>query len=208
MAEYTGTEYDDLETEPNLGKYYLGSEGPFYYDKSDVYKDSTDVFNDPGGASDELPADARLIHGFRTTHQIIVETAPEEDDEVARRIDHTDFILSTTETILSTGTGTTDLFTAPAGQSFVVTRAVYIVTAFSGPIMIYPIIGIGIAAGEDDIMLPLELRGLSSVDQAWVVQPQGMMRILRPAEIVKLGIDTATDAATLTLRVELAGFRI
>jgi len=59
-------------------------------------------------------------------------------------------LLASIPGIDATADATTNLYTVPSGQTVVVTKVVLRVTAFD-TLTVNPVIGVGIAAGEDDI---------------------------------------------------------
>lgn len=115
-------------------------------------------------------------------------------------------------TILSITTGidlktiaTTNLYTVPAGRRCVVTGIIIHVTAataFTGA----PTLGVGIAAGEIDIMPFTALTGLTILDGLYRYSPEGYYVSGAAADVIKLGIDTGAIATTATGEVTLIGF--
>lgn len=118
-----------------------------------------------------------------------------------------DNILSTTTGINALNTGTTALYTIPAGQSAVITGAVVRVTAASGVVGV-PTLGIGIAPGEDDIFSPTILTGMTSTSKVFRFASIGTFAQGSAGNIIKVGIDSAGSASSLTISIDLIGYLI
>jgi hypothetical protein len=117
-------------------------------------------------------------------------------------------LLSTTTAIDGTATGTTNLFTVPSGKTIVVTRAIVRLTSVA-TFTSAPIAGIGVAAGEDDIISPQSLSGLNTTSEGYVfVVGDGSLALASATDVIKLGIDTGAVAGTYTIAVDLFGFEV
>jgi len=116
-------------------------------------------------------------------------------------------LLSTTAAIDLTATGTTNLYTVPASTSTIITKAVLIITADSG-ITVDAVAGIGIAAGEDDVIAPMTLTQVRVTDDMWIFVMEGNVELALTTEIVKLGVDTGATGTTLTGTLRLYGIEI
>ena len=119
-----------------------------------------------------------------------------------------------TPTILSITTGidakviaTTNLYTVPTGRRAIVTEIVFHVSAAT-LITVVPTLGVGVAAGEIDIMASTVLTGLDALDEVYRFSPEGIYVSNAAAAVIKLGIDVGATATTMTLRVVLIGFLI
>jgi hypothetical protein len=117
-------------------------------------------------------------------------------------------LLSTTSSIDATATGTTNLFTVPASKTIVVTKAIIRLTAVA-TFTSAPTLGIGVAAGEDDIFSPQLMTGVDAITEGYVFAAgAGNTTLAAAAEVIKLGIDTAAVAGTYTIAVDLFGFEV
>ena len=113
--------------------------------------------------------------------------------------------LSTTEGIDGKVVATTNLFTVPIGETAVVTRIDIIptdVAAFVNRMRA----GVGIAAGEDDIMGSMNINGLDAIDKVFGFIPDGIFALAPTGSIIKLGIDTGANAGTYEVKVILSGY--
>ncbi len=114
-------------------------------------------------------------------------------------------VLSTTTGIDGKIATTTDLLVVPAGKTAVITRIDIIpttVTGFSSKAKA----GVGIAAGEDDIMSSTNLNGLNSVLKSFGFETEGVFVLGGTGQTIKLGIDSGATATTYTLTVKLIGY--
>ena len=113
--------------------------------------------------------------------------------------------LSTTEGIDGKVVATTNLFTVPVGETAIVTRVDIIPTdviAFVNRMRA----GVGIAAGEDDIMGSMNINGLNQTDEVFSFIPDGVFAVGVAASVIKLGIDTGANAGTYEVKVMLSGY--
>lgn len=117
------------------------------------------------------------------------------------------FLLSTTTGIDGKATGTTTLYTVPTGRTAIITHAVIRATTASSA-TVPPTLGIGIAAGEDDIFPSTAITGLTVTTKTWEFGGGGLMAVGASTNVIKLGIDTGATATTLTLAVDLFGYLI
>lgn len=116
-------------------------------------------------------------------------------------------VLSTTSGINGLATGVTNLFTVPAGKQAIIRGAsirLTTVVALSGTIRL----GIGIAAGEDDIFPATNLTGFNTTSETWAFNASGNSILGNAASVIKLGIDIAYGGTTATLAVDLIGYLI
>lgn len=102
---------------------------------------------------------------------------------------------------------TTNLYTVPSGRTAIITHAVIRVSAASA-ITVPPSLGIGVAAGEDDIYTSTSLVGLDTTGEVYVFASEGLQVAVAAASVIKLGIDTGATATTATLEVDLFGYLI
>ena len=106
--------------------------------------------------------------------------------------------------ISATATGTTNLYTVPAASTLIITRAVLTVVTSTTPTGTLKV-GIGIAAGEDDIFSSTRLTGWDSVGHVYIFNTIGLTRTAPASSVIKLGIDTAMGG-TVTFDVDLIGY--
>lgn len=116
-------------------------------------------------------------------------------------------LLSTTTGINAKTTGTTVLYTVPFTKSARVSQAVVRVTT-ADTITGVPTLGVGIAAGEDDIFFPAALTGLNATTKIFVFTAIGTLAVGQPNDVIKLGIDTGATATTMTIAIDLIGYLI
>lgn len=117
------------------------------------------------------------------------------------------FLLSTTTGINAKATGTTNLYTVPSGRTAVITKAIIVPTAASS-ITQGPTLGIGVAAGEDDIFFSTQLTGLTGTTKVYAFDAIGTYAAAAATEIVKVGIDTVASGTSMTLSIYLFGYLI
>lgn len=113
--------------------------------------------------------------------------------------------LSTTTGVNLNTTGVTPLYTVPVGKSARITQVVFTVTSASSPVG-EPEIGVGVAAGEDDILRSEPIIDLSTVDDSWVSIITGKARKASAGAVINLGIDTALTSGSLVVDVDLIGY--
>jgi len=104
-------------------------------------------------------------------------------------------------------TGTTTLYTVPTGKTAVITGAVIRCTAATA-ITVAPALGIGVAAGEDDIFASTALTGLTATTKVWSFGASGLAAPVAAAGVIKLGIDTAATGTSQTIAVDLLGYLV
>lgn len=114
-------------------------------------------------------------------------------------------VLSQTAGISATATGTTNLYTVPDGKRCVVTGATIRCTAATA-ITDAATLGIGVAAGEEDIIDSQKVLGVHAALDAYRLNPTGKMILPQSGEIIKLGIDTAATGTSQVLAVDLYGY--
>lgn len=107
--------------------------------------------------------------------------------------------ITTVTGIDGTATGTTTLLTATADT--IIDKVVLRVTAID-TLTVNPAWGCGVAAGEDDVVTPVDFSiftDLSTVGQTMELRASAISRVVTSSQVLKLGIDTAATALTLTL---------
>lgn len=115
-------------------------------------------------------------------------------------------VLSVTSVDLAT-VATTNLYTVPTGRSLVVTDVFLkatTATAANGD----AVGGVGVAAGEDDIVASQTLTGLSATTEAFRMTHGGTFYVAVAADVVKFGVDTADTGTALVADVYLVGYLI
>lgn len=116
-------------------------------------------------------------------------------------------LLSTTTSINAKATGTTNLYTVPSGRTAVITKAIVIPTAASS-ITQGPALGIGVAAGEDDIFASTQLTGVTGTTKVYAFDAIGTYVSAAATEVIKVGIDTVAAGTSMTLSIYLFGYLI
>lgn len=102
---------------------------------------------------------------------------------------------------------TTNLYTVPSGKSAIITTAIFRLTTVSG-ISGTLKAGIGVAAGENDILASEEFTAFNTTGKVRVVPVQGNSALATATSVIKLGIDTAFTGTTATLTVDLFGYLV
>lgn len=115
--------------------------------------------------------------------------------------------LASAASISGTATGATSLYTVPAGRTAIITSANVRCTAATA-ITVGPTLGIGVAAGEDDIYAAVSLASLISVGQLYGFSTTGMSVSAAAGSVIKVGIDTAATGTSQTLTVDLVGYLV
>lgn len=113
--------------------------------------------------------------------------------------------LATVSSINALATGITNLYTVPAGKTAVVTDITVRCTA-AAAVSAGPQLGIGVAAGEDDIQAATSLATLVSTGQAFRMNTSGLSTPAVAGSIIKLGIDTGGTGTSQTVAVDLIGY--
>lgn len=114
-------------------------------------------------------------------------------------------LISTTTGINAKSTGTTTLYTVPAGKTFIPMSAMVRCTAASA-ITVGPTLGIGVAAGEDDIYASTAINALTTTAKIFSFSTIGMSVSVAAAGVVKVGIDTASTGTSQTIAIDLMGY--
>jgi hypothetical protein len=114
-------------------------------------------------------------------------------------------LLGTVSGINAKSTGTTDLYTVPTDTTVVVTEVIFRVMA-ADTVTAAPTLGVGIASGEDDIASPQGLTGISAVGDTFTLDVSAKSVQGNAADVIRVGIDTAATATTLTLAADLIGY--
>ena len=116
-------------------------------------------------------------------------------------------ILSVTTSVNLKATGTTNLYTVPAGKSAVITDAIIKPTTATSAVG-DAVVGIGVAAGEDDVFPPETLTGLTLTTRRYKFPSFGVSRVPATADVIKVGVDTADTGTALTASIYLIGYLI
>jgi hypothetical protein len=114
-------------------------------------------------------------------------------------------ILASVGSINAKTVGVTPLLTVPAAATAVVTAVVIRSSGASG-ITAPASVGVGVAAGEDDIMPSTALAGLTVNSKSWTYVPTGLQVALTAGNVVNLGIDVGATGTSQTFAVELLGY--
>jgi hypothetical protein len=72
----------------------------------------------------------------------------------------------------------------------------------------FPEIGVGVAAGEDDILSQTKITGLDTTTEIYHFNTPGIKRLAAATEIIKLGVDVGSNATTYDMTVYLLGYEI
>lgn len=121
---------------------------------------------------------------------------------------HVDFTYLATVTGIDGKTvGTTTLYTVPSGKTVVVTRVVVRCTAATA-ITVGPTFGVGIAAGEDDIVTSAAHTAFQVANTFVFCAIKDPAALGLTTNVIKLGIDTAATGTSMTLAVDIAGYLV
>lgn len=115
-------------------------------------------------------------------------------------------IISHTTGIDAKSTGTTTLFTVPNNHHAYITEIVFYAKTVTGLGGTVPTLGVGVAAGEADIMPSTALTGLDATDEMYRFSCEGTYVSVDENAAIKLGIDTGATGTTFTMEVFLIGF--
>lgn len=101
--------------------------------------------------------------------------------------------------------GTGILYTVPAGYKFVTVEAKPRPTVISGLVSIATL-GVGIAAGEIDIIPATPLTGLDAITKAASIKPALVSRVALAGEVIKYGVTVGVVGTTYTADIDLIGY--
>lgn len=99
----------------------------------------------------------------------------------------------------------TTLYTVPTGKTAVITGAL-VQSGAVVAITVGPTLGLGIAAGEDDLFASTALTGLTSNAKTWFFGAPGLQAAAPAGSVIKVGVDTASTGTSQTVAVALLGF--
>jgi hypothetical protein len=159
------------------------------------------------GASAATPSAGAFRIYSKTVSSIsrpFVKLSDGSDLELSSTTDKAISLLSTTTSVSLTSTGTTTLYTVPSGKTALVTSAVVIGTSVSG-VTVAPAVGVGVGAGEDDVMDSRTLIGLAANGSTNVLTAMAASRTVPSGGVLKLGVDTAATASSMTVTVMVFG---
>lgn len=128
-------------------------------------------------------------------------------DNLLTGVTVSDSILSVTNAVDMKTVAATPIYTVPVGKSAIITKVIYVMDTASA-ITIGPNVGIGVAAGEDDIIFPQAITGFDASAEYFVLQNDGTSKVASAGDIIKVGIDTGATATTMLVDVYLLGFLI
>lgn len=157
------------------------------YDTSNYY--STAVGSTGGVTFDAVGSGA----GFDFSDRLTVNTNP------------VIVVLSSTGGINAKTVAATTLYTVPAGRTAIITAATVRCTAASA-ITIGPALGIGVAAGEQDIFASTAITALTTTAVIFGFAAVGMSVSAAAASVIKVGIDTGSTGTSQTIAIDLMGY--
>ena len=115
-------------------------------------------------------------------------------------------VLSVTSVDLG-AVATTNLYTVPTGKTAIITDAVLKPTTATAAVG-DAVVGIGVAAGEDDIFSSQTLTGLNLTTERFKFLSSGVSVTAAAAAVIKAGVDTADTGTALVANVYLIGYLI
>jgi hypothetical protein len=116
-------------------------------------------------------------------------------------------LLSSTTAINAKTVATTNLYTVPAGKTAIITGVIFHCTA-ADTVTVVPTLGVGVAAGEIDIMPSTSLTGFDALNELYRYSPEGTYVSVAAGGVIKVGIDTGATATTMTISAYLMGFLV
>lgn len=114
-------------------------------------------------------------------------------------------VLSSTGSINAKTIAATNLYTVPAGRTAIITGATIRCTAASA-ITVGPALGIGVAAGEQDIFASTAINALTTTLVIFGFTAVGMSVSAAAGAVIKVGIDTGSTGTSQTIAVDLMGY--
>lgn len=115
-------------------------------------------------------------------------------------------VLSATTVDLDT-VATTNLYTVPVGKTAVILDAIVKPTTATAAVGDAEM-GIGVAAGEDDMFASVALTGLNDTTERYVFTRPAVAKVAAAGEIIKAGVDVADTGTALVATVYLIGYLI
>lgn len=116
-------------------------------------------------------------------------------------------ILNRTGNINAKAVATTDLYTVPAGKTAIIIGAIVRCTAATS-ITHGPTIGIGVAAGEDDLFYPVDISVLTGTGSIFSFGGLGILVPVTAGGVIKVGVDVGSVGTSQTIEVIILGFLI
>lgn len=116
-------------------------------------------------------------------------------------------VLSSTTGIDGTMVGVTPLYTVPMGKTAIIIETNFRMTN-ANTVTVAGTMGVGVAAGEDDINAPAMLTGLDTTGKVFNYGIFGPSVTVAAGATIKLGIDVGYTAVAATLAVDLLGYLI
>lgn len=113
--------------------------------------------------------------------------------------------LSKVEGIDAKVVATHTLFTCPTNTDVYITHAI-ITASTANTVTQRPVMGIGIAAGEDDMFSSRALTGFTASNSVYTFTSFANAVGGSAGDVIKLGIDNGSTATTHTIVVELFGW--
>lgn len=171
-------------------EFYIGTQGPFFYDDTRQYRDTTNVKT------------------LRTSHQLQVDTAPATNTEVVRLYDlnvSLDQIVNRIAALSDvdlTSVNSTLIFEASVG--WLVTAMRIVVTA-ANTVTSMPTIKLNTAS--DDLIPAMSPFGLTAIGRVWSWDSRGAGRVLAAGEDVNFTVLTGAGASSLTADVIVYGVK-
>lgn len=116
-------------------------------------------------------------------------------------------LLSKVSDIDLTTTGTVNLYTVPSGKRVLSVYLILILKTISGGGSA-PSVGVGVAAGEDDMISSSMLIAFSTANNSYKLQTSGQSVTAPASQIIKLGKDIAATHTDYTVDAYLFGEQI
>jgi hypothetical protein len=166
------------------------------------------VVQNPASATAALTANAIVRRG--ADNSILVNTTPTLPGEATSKSYVDSLAVSPILSVTSVDfkvVATTNLYTVPVGKTCIILDTVIRPTSLTAPVG-DAMVGVGIAAGEDDIFASQTLTGMTTLTSRYKFPSNGTSRIGVAGEIIKLGVDVADTGTALVGDVTVLGYLI
>lgn len=114
-------------------------------------------------------------------------------------------VLATITGVDTKAQAATNIFLVPGGKTAVILGFVARVESDTA-ITVGPEVGVGVAAGEDDVTPQQALTGLFATGEMFTVQPTGKSRTVATGLQIKFGVDVVATGTAQTIAVDLLGY--
>lgn len=142
---------------------------------------------------------------FNTNSLYFTQTSGTQRKTVAFQEDMQGNLLATVSGVNYQTVGVTNLYTVPAGKKAIITAVIFTSQTATGAVT-PPTIGVGIAAGEQDICPSTVLTAFNAANEAYKFPVSATFVVGQSGDIIKLGIDNAAGGTAFTGTVKVFGY--